>query len=143
MLRKIAKKLSREERRNLPASSFAVSKRMAKQEEPKKHEPPRGEKGKYPMPDKGHARMALYLVSIHGTPAEKEAVRRKAAHRFGIGTKSDNKPKKTAALNREFDMYLDTVAAKIAGKGTTNGSQKSSKFDNLLNKLRELYNGKR
>ena len=62
---KLAKKLTMKERRSLPASSFAVSTRLAKKEEPKQDQPKSGVKGKYPMHDISHARSALRLVAIH------------------------------------------------------------------------------
>lgn len=50
-------KLTATQRGALPASDFALS------------------KGRYPIEDKNHARMALAMVSKHGTSSEKAVVR--------------------------------------------------------------------
>jgi hypothetical protein len=59
-------------RQKLPSSEFA---RPGKGTGPKGAGP-----GSYPLPDKKHGRIALSLVSQHGTPAEKAEVR-SAVHR--------------------------------------------------------------
>jgi hypothetical protein len=38
--------------------------------------------GSYPVPDKRHARIALSLVSQHGSPAQKAKVRAKVRSKF-------------------------------------------------------------
>lgn len=50
-------RLTADQRRAMPASDFALS------------------KGHYPINDPNHARMALAMVSKHGTPRQKAIVR--------------------------------------------------------------------
>jgi hypothetical protein len=74
-------KLDSAQRNALPRSEFALPGRG------------KGSQGKgsgsYPIPDKGHARVALSRVSANGTPAEKAIVRRKVKVKFpGIGQKA-------------------------------------------------------
>ena len=57
-------KLTTADRNALPAKSFALP------------------GGRYPIPDKNHARNALARVAQNGTPAEKATVRRKVAAKF-------------------------------------------------------------
>jgi hypothetical protein len=61
-------KLTYEHRKHLPKSTFAI----------KSGGP--GDHGRYPIPDKSHARNALARVAQHGTPSEKKQVRA-AVHR--------------------------------------------------------------
>lgn len=79
--RKQAGVMSQERREELPSKAFAVPESKAKKigvgDEVK------GEaKGKYPIPDEKHARNALARVSQHGTPAEREAVRKKVYSKY-------------------------------------------------------------
>jgi hypothetical protein len=71
-------KLSSGQRKRLPASAFAL---------PGKGEGKEGKgSGSYPVPDKNHARLALAMVSKHGSSAEKAKVRAKVHAKFpGIG----------------------------------------------------------
>lgn len=62
-------KLTYEERKDLPKKSFVFKKKRA-----------------YPIEDKAHARNALARVSQHGSPEEKEKVR-KAVHEKYPGIK--------------------------------------------------------
>lgn len=63
-------KLSAAARHQLPKSAFALP------------------GGRYPVPDKSHARNALARVSQHGTPEEKDKVRSKVHAKFpSIGQK--------------------------------------------------------
>lgn len=63
-------KLTYGARKALPGSAFAID----------------GNKRKYPIHDKSHARNALARVSQHGTPAEKSKVRAAVKRKFpGIG----------------------------------------------------------
>jgi hypothetical protein len=66
--------LTTKARKKLPASSFAL---------PGKGEGPTGKgAGSYPIPDKGHAKAALSLVSQHGTSEEKARVRAKVKAKY-------------------------------------------------------------
>ena len=66
--------LSAAERRALPDSDFAL---------PGKGEGPEGKQaGSYPIPDEEHARMALAMVSKHGTAEEKAKVRAAVKKKF-------------------------------------------------------------
>lgn len=69
-------------RRNaLPTKSFAIPETKAKKIGVSGEI--KGEaKGKYPIPDEKHARNALARVSQFGTPAEREAVRKKVYSKF-------------------------------------------------------------
>lgn len=60
--------LSTKQRENLKQKQFALPKKAEDKEE-------KGESGNYPIPDLSHARSALALVAIHGTPAEQAKVR--------------------------------------------------------------------
>lgn len=74
-------KLSMEQRRKIPKSSYALPDKAP-------------ESGSYPINDKAHARNALSRVAQHGTPEEKARVRRAVASKFpGIG-KGKKKSKK-------------------------------------------------
>jgi len=73
-------KLTARQRRKLPAKDFALG------------------KGRYPVEDKAHARAALSRISAHGTPAEKEKVRRKVHAKYpsiGVSGLKDSKGKKS------------------------------------------------
>jgi hypothetical protein len=99
---KISAVLSLQHREKLPSKSFAVPQRTAKRI---------GvaggiqgsSKGKYPIHDAAHARAALRMVAMHGTPEEKELVRAKVRARYPeIGQKS-----KTAAFFDELDKIAE------------------------------------
>ena len=62
-------KLTTKKRNALPKIDFAIPARN-------------GQRAKYPIPDKSHARNALSRVAANGTPAEKRAVRRAVARKF-------------------------------------------------------------
>jgi|GEM_PF-1707969 len=80
-LEKAAADLSQAKREKLPAKSFAVPESKAKKIGVAGEI--QGEsKGKYPIPDEKHARNALARVSQHGTPAEREAVRKKVYAKY-------------------------------------------------------------
>jgi len=69
-------KLTTRQRKKLPKKDFALS------------------GGRYPIPDKNHARSALSRVSQHGTASEKATVRRKVHSKFpdiGVGGKKKYK----------------------------------------------------
>lgn len=78
-LEKRAAELSDAAREKIPAREFAVSKRLAKKSG---DEVRAGEEGKYPIPDRAHARNALARVAQHGTPAEVAAVKAKVKKAF-------------------------------------------------------------
>jgi hypothetical protein len=65
LLEKIAAKLTYRERKELPTSEFAIP-----------------EERKYPVHNKDHAQNALVRVSQHGTPEERERVRRVVYRRY-------------------------------------------------------------
>lgn len=70
-------RLTTAQRNALPSSDFAIPSQR-----------------KYPEEDAAHARDALSRVSANGTPAQKAAVRKKAARKFpGIRQKGKAKPK--------------------------------------------------
>lgn len=81
-IRKTAQEhMSQERREGLSSSQFAVPESKAKKigvEGEIKGEA----KGKYPIPDEKHARNALARVSQFGTPAEREAVRKKVYAKY-------------------------------------------------------------
>jgi len=58
----------------LPKKEFALP--------PGKEQQASGEKGRYPIPDKAHARAALSRVSAHGTPEEKRKVEAAVKRKF-------------------------------------------------------------
>src|SRR5512135_570325 len=62
---KRAAELTTERRKDLPKSDFGLP-----------------EEEKYPMPDKRHAANAVARVAQHGTPSEREEVRRKAYEKY-------------------------------------------------------------
>lgn len=67
-------KLSARERRDLPKSDFAL---------PGKGKGPEGKgSGAYPINNASHARNALARVSQHGSPAEKERVKKAVKRKF-------------------------------------------------------------
>lgn len=81
LIEKFAGKMSQERREDLPSKAFAVPESKAKKIGVSGEI--KGEaKGKYPIPDMKHARNALARVSQHGTPAEREAVRKKVYSKF-------------------------------------------------------------
>lgn len=77
-------KLTSKQRRNLPAKDFALS------------------GGRYPINNPSHARAALSRISAHGTPAEKEKVRKKVHAKYpSIGVSGLKKTKgKNSARKR-------------------------------------------
>ena len=69
-------KLTAEERKKLPKKDFALG------------------GGRYPIPDKNHARNALARVAQHGSASEKAKVRRKVHSKFpgiAVGGKKSSK----------------------------------------------------
>jgi len=76
-------KLTMAERKALPKSDFAV---------PSKAPGP----GSYPEPDAKHAAVAKGYAKRFGTPAVKEAVRKKAQKKFGKGSVGKSSSKKGA-----------------------------------------------
>jgi hypothetical protein len=67
-------RLTARARQKLPRSDFAL---------PGKGEGPKGAgSGSYPVPDAKHGRLALAMVSRHGSPAQKAAVRAKVHAKF-------------------------------------------------------------
>jgi hypothetical protein len=76
-------KLTAEKRAKLPAKAFALK------------------GGRYPIPDKAHARNALARVAQHGTAQEKAEVRRKVHGKFpAIGVSGMKKKTKTSGRKR-------------------------------------------
>lgn len=67
--------LSAEDRRDIPRSDFAI---------PRRAKTPEGKarSGSYPIPDETHARAALGLVGMHGSPEEKAEVRARVAAKY-------------------------------------------------------------
>jgi hypothetical protein len=81
VLTKTAAKMTQERREDLPSKAFAVPE--SKAEKIGVEGEIKGEaKGKYPIPDEKHAKNALARVSQHGTPAEREAVRKKVYAKY-------------------------------------------------------------
>ncbi|CAB4131613.1 hypothetical protein UFOVP276_43 [uncultured Caudovirales phage] len=87
-LEKISAVLSLQHREKLPSKSFAIPQRAAKRIGVA--EGIQGSsKGKYPIHDLSHARAALRVVAMHGTPEEKELVRAKVKAKYPeIGQKT-------------------------------------------------------
>lgn len=80
-LEKAAGVMSQERREGLSSGQFAVPESKAKKIGVESEI--QGEaKGKYPIPDLKHARNALARVSQNGTPAEREAVRKKVYAKY-------------------------------------------------------------
>ena len=67
---KLAHVLGTEEREGIPKSQFAIPERAGTSQG-------KAESGSYPIPDREHARAALGLVGMHGSPSEKYEVRAK------------------------------------------------------------------
>lgn len=112
---KVAKVLSSMERKNLSAGTFAVPASMARKEEP--NQPARkGEKGKYPMPDKRHAISAVAYVKRFGTPAEKQKVFDMASSRFGVGPGVVKNKKACIALKQKVASIMYFQAYELMKK---------------------------
>lgn len=106
---KSAAVLSLKKRESLPASKFAVPERAAKRIGVA-GEIQGSSKGKYPIPDKVHARAALQMVAKHGTEAEKSMVRSKVHAKYPeIGKEASIK----LAIS---DQFIRRIARK-AGPG--------------------------
>lgn len=121
-LEKRAAELSDAARENIPASEFAVSKRLAKKSG---DEVRAGEEGKYPIPDRAHARNALARVAQHGTPAEVAAVKAKVKKAFpdiDVGGEKD-----AAAVPNWLKNPTLIGALTGAGVGATGGALVSEK----------------
>lgn len=109
--------MSQGKRESLPSKSFAVPERKAKKigvaGEIK------GEaKGKYPIPDKAHARNALARVSQFGTPAEKTLVQSKVKAKFpDIGEKTAGlwATKKSMTKTAVGRLHMAGIGAGIGG----------------------------
>jgi hypothetical protein len=104
-LEKISAVLSLQHRESLPSKSFAVPQKAAKRIGVA-NEIQCDSKGKYPIHDATHARAALRMVAMHGTPEEKAMVRAKVHAKYPeIG-------QKTAAMFDELNKI-----AEEAGEG--------------------------
>jgi len=68
-------KLTASSRSKISKSNFAIPQKAGSASAKKKS-------GNYPIPDKGHAKAALSLVSQHGTPAQKKEVRSAVKRKF-------------------------------------------------------------
>lgn len=88
-------RLTAERRRALPKSAFAVP-----------------DKDAYPDDTPRRARAALSLVSQHGTPAEKQAVRAKVKRDYPGIRQSAGKPAKGGANARLARRLTDRLNAK-------------------------------
>lgn len=111
-LEKRAAELSDAARENIPASEFAVSKRLAKKSG---DEVRAGEEGKYPIPDRAHARNALARVAQHGTPAEVAAVKAKVKKAFpDIDVDGEKKASLFDAIAARKENEKWAAAAKLA-----------------------------
>jgi len=78
---KISADLTLKKRESLPTKDFAVPESKAKKIGVAS-EIQGDSKGKYPIPDRAHARNALARVSQFGTPAEKKMVRAKVHAKY-------------------------------------------------------------
>ena len=106
-LDKISAVLSLQHRESLPSKSFAVPQRAAKRIGVA-GSIQGSSKGKYPIHDAAHARAALRMVAMHGTPEEKAMVRAKVRSKYPeIG-------QKTAAM---FDELSKIAEEKGEGPG--------------------------
>jgi hypothetical protein len=78
-------KLKAKQRKALKTSQFAIPSRA-------KSAKAKAKSGNYPIPDRAHARAALRLVGMHGSPAEKARVRAAVRRKFpGISQKGKKK----------------------------------------------------
>lgn len=75
-------KLTAAARRKLPRKAFALNGDPDKDERGKTDTDRDGDKGSYPIPDTTHARMALAMVSMHGTPEMKAQVKAAVRRKF-------------------------------------------------------------
>jgi hypothetical protein len=97
---KISAVLSLQHREKLPSKSFAVPEKAAKRIGVA-NEIQGTSKGKYPIHDAAHARAALRMVAMHGTPEEKAMVHAKVHAKYPeIG-------QKTAAMFDELSKIAD------------------------------------
>jgi len=109
---KRAAELSDAAREKIPASEFAVSKRLAKKSG---DEVRAGEEGKYPIPDRAHARNALARVAQHGTPAEVAAVKAKVKKAFpDIAVDGEKKASLFDAIAARKENERWAASAKLA-----------------------------
>ena len=120
-LEKISAVLSLQHREKLPSKSFAVPQRTAKRIGVA-GSIQGSSKGKYPIHDAAHARAALRMVAMHGTPEEKEIVRAKVRARYpeiGQKTAGIRSGLKTLLTGRVPLFHGTTAerAAQIAEKG--------------------------
>lgn len=82
-------RLTAKQRRKLPSKDFALG------------------KGRYPIPDEGHAKAALARVKEYGSPAEQKEVEEKVHKKFpgmtlkGKSAKGERKPKSKSKKKRE------------------------------------------
>jgi hypothetical protein len=81
-------KLTAEQRKKLPKSSFAVPGKAPAS-------------GSYPVNDRNHAKAALSMSARHGTPAEKAAVKAKVKGKFPGMLKDKAKGKSPFIANRK------------------------------------------
>lgn len=77
-------KLTAKKRSSVPTKDFAIPSKAKSSGAKKKS-------GNYPIPDKGHAKAALSLVSQHGSPAQKKEVRAAVKRKFPNMGKSSSK----------------------------------------------------
>lgn len=75
-------KLTAAQRRRLPKKDYALKGDPDHDERGKRDSDKDGDKGSYPIEDANHARMALAMVSMHGTPEMKAKVRAAVRRKF-------------------------------------------------------------
>lgn len=102
-LLKVAAVLSAADRAAVPKKDFAIPSKAEGKEEKK-------QSGNYPIPDRKHARSALSLVSMHGTPEEKAKVRAKVHAKY-----PDMGSQKKAAMPTSGTSLKDKYKYKILG----------------------------
>ena len=107
MTNKLAKDLTEEARQHIKPKNFAISAKQSDTGKPA-----------YPIHDPKHARIALGLVGMHGTPAEKAEVRKDVAKKYP-GIEHDKEGcggLKMAAMRQELLRIKQAKAPETRGQ---------------------------
>ena len=101
--------LSTKAREKLKQKQFALPSRADDKEE-------KGESGNYPIPDLSHARSALALVAIHGSPSEQAKVRAAVYKKYPQLDKRKEETEKSVLISSKDSLD------KATGKGKKGAS---------------------